>query len=362
MRDKRVMLVTGVAGYWGASVARRLLEDGEFHLIGVDVEAPQPPIEGLDYVQADIRNPLLADLLRGEEVDTVCHLAFVQSQGRSEAAFDYNVMGTMKVVGAAAAAGVRSLVLKSSTMVYGAHPDNSAFIDEDAPLRGSRRFGYNRDRLEIEAFVNGFRRQAPEVKVAVLRFAPIVGPTSPSPFNRYLRTKAPPILLGFDPMMQVVHEDDVVAALAQAIGSNYAGVCNVAADGPFPLLRILALAGRTPFPLPHPLLYQGRRWLGANRFQRLCPLPPDYLRYRWTVDVTEMRDGLGFEPQIYADEAVENLGTHLRMKHYEARRKDIAYDEDRLRSIIERRRRTRATASRPEVETAEEERGHAEHA
>lgn len=362
MRDKKVVLVTGVAGYWGASLARRLLQDENYRVIGLDVEPPQPPVEGLDYVQADIRNPLLADLLRVEKVDSICHLAFVHSDGRSEAAFDYNVMGTMKVAGAAAAADVPNVILKSSTMVYGAHPHNSAFLHEDAPLRGSRRFGYNRDRLEIEAFVNGFRRQAPQVKVAVLRFAAIVGPDSPSPFNRYLRSKAPPVPLGFDPMMQVVHEEDVVAALAQAIDSDYAGVCNVAAKGPLPLLRILALAGRMPIPVPHPLLYQGRRWLGARRFQRLCPLQPDYLRYRWTVDVGEMREGLGFEPHIFADEAVENLGAHLRMKQYKTRREDVAYDEDRLRSIIGRRRRERATLSQPQAETGQEEREHAEHA
>lgn len=339
MRDRRVKLVTGVAGHWGAAVARRLLENEDFRVIGLDVEAPQPPIEGLDYVPGDVRNPLLPELLQVEGVDTICHLAFVESDGRSQAAFDYNVMGTMKVMGAAAAADVRSVVLKSSTMVYGARPDNSAFLDEDAPLQGTRRFGYNRDRLEIEAFVNGFRRQSPEVKVAVLRFAAIVGADAPSPFNRYLHLKAPPVPLGFDPMMNVVHQDDVVQALAHAVHSNYAGVCNVAAGEPLPLLQILALAGRVPIPVPHPLLHRGQRWLGMKRFRRICPLHPDYLRYRWTVDLSEMREGLAYEPQVVADQAVRDLGSELRMKGYKKPREDTTFDEDRLRRIIERRRR-----------------------
>jgi UDP-glucose 4-epimerase len=149
MSAKRIILVTGVADYWGSRVAARLTADERYHVVGLDAEQPAGKRDGLDFVLADVRNPLLVELLQAERVDTVCHLAFVHSIRRSETAFDANVMGMAKLLGACAEAGVRKVVLRSSTAVYGARPTNSAFLTEGQPLRGSRRCGYTRDLVEI---------------------------------------------------------------------------------------------------------------------------------------------------------------------------------------------------------------------
>ena len=53
--------------------------------------------------------------------------------------------------------------------------------------------------------------------VTTLRFANIIGPTANTPMTRFLSTPATPRLLGFDPMLQVIHEDDVIGALAHAV-------------------------------------------------------------------------------------------------------------------------------------------------
>ena len=348
MNDRNVILVTGVASYWGGRVAKRLLDEPDLHVIGLDVEQPDDvPIEGLDYIQADVRNPLLPDLLNAEGVDAVCHLAFVGGLQRSEARFAANVMGTIKLIGACAESNVRRAVIRSSTMVYGAHPDNSAFLTEDGPLNGGRRYGYNRYRLEIEAFINGFRRQAPDLELTVLRFANIVGPTADAPFNRYLRAPLAPTLLGFDPMLQVIHEDDVVEALTHATLGEVAGIYNVAADPPMPLLRILALAGRPPLPIAHPLAYQAVRWFGGSKLRRAMPIEPDYLRYRWVADTGRMREVLGFVPQYAGDEALESLGAHLRLKQFRSGADDRPYDEQRLQETIARRQNR---AAKQEVE------------
>jgi UDP-glucose 4-epimerase len=339
MSDERVVLVTGVADYWGERLARRLLQEEDVRVIGLDVERPEDEVQGLDFIQADVRNPLLAELLRDERVNTVCHLAFIESIRRNEAIFDFNVMGTMKIVGASAESGVDRVILKSSTMVYGAHPDNDAFLTEGTSLRGSRRYGYNRYRLEVESFINGFRRQAPGLEITLLRFANILGPTADTPLNSYLRTHVSPILLGFDPMLQVIHEDDVVEALAHAVFAENAGAFNVASDPPLPLLRILGLAGKVPLPILHPLAYWGVNRLGLRK---LAHLEPDYLRYRWVGDLSRMREELQFFPEKTGDEVVESLGVYMRMKQYQRpRAEDIAYDEDRLRATIERRRQAR---------------------
>lgn len=356
MDEQRVVLITGVSGTWGGRLAQRLLAEPGFHVIGLDAEPPEDEIEGLDFVQADVRNPLLAELLRSEGVTILAHMAFLETARHSEGAFDFNVMGTMKAVGAAAESGVRQVVWPSSTMVYGAHPDNSAFLKENTTLRGSRSRAANRYRLEIESFLNGFRRQAPEMALAVLRFANVVGPTASSPMNQYLRQPVAPILLGFDPMMQLIHEEDVVEALAHAMLTGADGVFNVAADPPMPLTRILALAGKLPLPVPHPLAYR-------TRLRRLSPFSPSYLRYRWIADVTAMREKLGFEPQYGAVEAVEAVATSQRIARYRPGSEAAAYDEERLRATIERRRKQRAsqTGSNGQAAISEQAEREADH-
>lgn len=355
MNDTNVILVTGVTGYWGDRVARRLLDEPDLHVIGLDVEQPEHvAVEGLDYVRADVRNPLLPDLLNAEGVDAVCHLAFVEGIRRNEARFDANVMGTMKVVGACAESAVRRIVLRSSTMVYGARANNSAFLTEDAPLNGDRRYGYNRYRLEIEAFINGFRRQAPDLEMTVLRFANIVGPTADTPFNRYLQRALAPTLLGFDPMLQVIHEDDVVEALALATLGDASGAFNVAADPPMPLLRILALAGRVPLPIVHPLAYQAARLLGSRRLGKALPFEPDYLRYRLVADTTRMQEELTFFPRYGGVETVESVGSHMRLERYKPTADDLAYDEERLRETIARRRESAAAVEAQHKEARNE--------
>lgn len=353
MTDKRTILVTGAAGYWGGRVAERLLDDPDLHVIGLDIASPEElEIEGLDYIQADIRNPLLAELLREENVDAVCHLAFIESVKHNERIFDYNVMGSMKLIGACAESGVGKVVWKSSTQVYGAGPNNSAFLMEDAPLSANRTFGYNRYRCEIEGFINGYRRQVPELDLTVLRFANIVGPTANSLMNNYLQNRLVPMLLGFDPMLQVIHEDDVVEAIVHAVNTDVSGTFNVAADPPMPLLRILALAGRIPVPIAHPLAYRSVNTPVGRLVGRRLPFEPDYLRFRWVADLTKMRELLGFFPQYMGNEAIETLGVHMRMKQYQGRPEDAVYDEERLLATLERRRRrrTRANESDPVTE------------
>ena len=63
MTKKNVVAITGVAGYWGLRLANKLTENPDIKLIGIDAEKPPIEKDGLDFIQADIRNPLLVDLL-----------------------------------------------------------------------------------------------------------------------------------------------------------------------------------------------------------------------------------------------------------------------------------------------------------
>jgi UDP-glucose 4-epimerase len=349
MTDRKVILVTGVAGYWGAQVATRLLLDvtagdgPELHVIGLDTEAPSEPIEGLDFIQADVRNPYFGELLNTESVDTVCHLAFRESVRHTEANFDLNVIGTMKVLGACAEAGVKKVVLKSSMAVYGAKPNNPAFLSESQELQGSRKFGYNRHRLEIEAFCNGFQRQVPEMALTILRFPSIIGPHADTPMTRFLKQPTAPVLMGFDPRMQIIHERDAVGALVHATLHDKPGVYNIAAEEVLTLHRITGQAAKISIPVFHLFAYWGKGALntvgvsGGTYF----PIDLDYLRYPWVGDLEKMNAEFGMKPIYTAEETLREFAGEQRLRRYMSGTDALAYDEERLRDTLERRQRER---------------------
>jgi UDP-glucose 4-epimerase len=357
MTEKRKVLVTGVAGYWGGRVAARLVSEPGWKVIGLDIEQPKETIKGLDFIQTDNRNPLLLDLLQAEQVDTVCHLTFIDRVRPSETAFDVNVIGTMKVLAACAEAGVRKIVLKSSTAVYGAHADNSAFLTEEHALRGSRTYGYTRDMVEIEAFCNGFRLQAPEVALTILRFASIIGPNVDTPMTRFLQDSWTPVLLGFDPLMQIIHEEDVVAAIVHSVVNDTPGVFNIAAEGVLPLTKLMGLAGKLPLPVIHLAAYWGIGLLGGTglRLTRYVPIELDYIRYPWVTDLTKMHQEMEFTPHYTAEEALREFAGQQRLRHYLPEAATLAYDEERLRDTIERRRRARERDATSPVDQVVEE-------
>lgn len=338
MTKKNVVAITGVAGYWGMRLANKLTENPDIKLIGIDAEKPPIEKDGLDFIQADIRNPLLVDLLINEKVDTLCHLAVKDSYSLNENDFDLNVMGTLKLLGAAVEAGVKKIIIKSSTQIYGAKPNNPGYFLEDHPLRGSRRYGYTRDMLEIETFINGFRRQHPEIFITTLRFANIIGPKADTPMNRLLSNPYAPLLLGFDPMMQFIHEDDVVSSLVHACQYDLQGAINVAADGLLPLNRSLRLAGRLPIQVIHPFAYWSTNSTRSSA-QKYFPLEPDYLRYRWIADIHKMSELFNFAPIYTAEEALREMAGELRIRKFMPMYKNQKYDEERLKDTIDRRNR-----------------------
>ena len=360
MSEEKVILITGVASIWGERVATRLLaqsrmrvesveagdsHDGEagIHVIGVDVEPPAEEIEGLDFIQVDVRNPLFSELLKSEMVDTVCHLNFDHKYYRSEKAFDFNVLGTMKVIGACSEAGVKKIILKSSTAVYGAHPGNPAFLTEQHPLRGSKTYGYTRDMVEIASFCNGYCSQPTEMGITILRFPSIIGPSADTPMMRYLNQRAVPKLMGFDPMMQIIHESDVVEALVKTIEEDIPGIYNVAADGVLPLQRLIGLAGKISMPVIHPIAYIATNVMSGARLplERIAPIEWDYLRYTWVADLTRMHNEMDFSPKYTALEILREFNSVQKINRYKGDTMKLYSDDEYLRFIIESRSRIR---------------------
>jgi UDP-glucose 4-epimerase len=235
------------------------------------------------------------------------------------------------------------MIFRSSTAVYGAHPDNPAFLTEDMPQRGSRSYGYTSDWLEVESLIEDFRDRESQTSLAVLRFANIVGSSSDTPFTSFLRQPSPLVLFGFDPVMQMVHESDVLAAISFSVLNNTEGVFNIAADGPMPLSRILRLVGRFPMPILHPIAYRGLNLWRKGQYKGCdyIPIEWDYLRYPWVADTRKMHREMGFSPSISSENGLLEFAGRWSPESEGPGSDEPPTDEAHMRDIMQRRAQER---------------------
>ena len=147
---------------------------------------------------------------------------------------------------------VRKFIFKSSTHYYGSEQDDPAFFTEEMRRPHPPHTALERDIVEAEQAVGEFAERNPDVTVTVLRCANVLGPDVDTAFTRMFRLPLVPMVLGFDPRLQFVHEDDVVHALEHAAFHARPGVYNVAADGVLALSEIIGLLGKRPLPVLPP--------------------------------------------------------------------------------------------------------------
>jgi UDP-glucose 4-epimerase len=195
-------------------------------------------------------------------------------------------------------------VLWSQTWLYGAHPSNPNFLTEEHPLRAPRAEPFFADKVEAEEQARRLAQPPPGAVVTILRTAPILGPTVRNVVTRYLTRRLVPTMMGFDPLVQFLHENDAVAALCLALTHDAPGTFNVVGNGVLPLSTVIKLADRIAVPIPHPIaeIFTGMGWLA-----QLVEAPPaflKYLRFLCVADGRKARDVLGFRPAYTSREAL----------------------------------------------------------
>ena len=348
MSNSQVIMITGATSYEGDQLSRLLLDDTSHRVIGVDQTAPQVPLhDRLDFVQADVRNRLLADLLRLEGVSTVYHLGWQSMNG------GHPPLALASLLAACAAAGVAHLVWVSHTAVYGPHPTNAAFISEDQPPYTKNTGGQVADLVAGEQLCFEFAQTHPELQITVLRPAHLIGPRLASPLTRYLAGAAAPILLGFDPMMQLLDERDLLRALVYALAADPVRhdneripsnlyYYNLAAEGVMPLTKLLSLTHTLPLPLAHPLAYWATSLLRSTPWsvEQVVPYGWDFLRYR-CVGATERQAAWGFGPRYSGLEAIKGLAAYKQEGKTAVSAPDLAVDEARLKQTLARRQQVK---------------------
>jgi UDP-glucose 4-epimerase len=306
----RVVLVTGVSRYLGSRLAGVLQADPSIQtVVGVDTVPPRPEMKTLlgrtAFVRADIRNPLIAKVIAQNEVDTVVHMNVIATPlgaGGRTAMKEINVIGTMQLLAACQKApSMRRLVVKSTTAVYGSSPRDPALFTEDVEPRSLPKSGYAKDAVEVEGYVRGFGRRRPDVELTLLRFTNFIGPAIETPLTRYFSLPVVPTVLGFDPRIQLCHEDDGIEVLRRAATESLPGIFNVGGHGVLLLSQALRRLGRPSFPVPSPAVS-----LLAGTFRRagLVDFSPEQMRYLShgrVADVSRLEKALGWAPRPTAE-------------------------------------------------------------
>jgi UDP-glucose 4-epimerase len=313
----RRVLITGVGSHLGSLLAARLERDPEVEaVVGIDTRRPEAPLERTGFLEADIRDPDVARLIRTAAPDAVVHNKIVRQPGpamSSRTMHDINVIGSLQLLAACERAPtIRSIVIRGSAGIYGAEPPAPQFLGEEMTRLFPLRTRFQRDVAEIENYFEAFSRRRRHVVCTMLRYQPAIGPSLDTQINRYLSQPACPTYLGFDPRIQLVHEHDALEALLAAIRNPVRGAVNVAGRGTIGLIRMIRMARRPPLPIVVPLfapLTQAARRLGmgaySDDFRRL-------LRYGRAVDVRRLEEEIGYTPRYSTAAAVEDWVGHGR--------------------------------------------------
>jgi UDP-glucose 4-epimerase len=316
-----VIAVTGLGTFIGRRLVDRLLASSpDLRILALDHRRPFRLDSRVRFHRVDLTEPTadgrFAEVLVRERAEAVVHAAFRTSPTPDlEMDHELETIGSLHVMNACAAAKVKRLVVASSTMLYGPWPDNPNFLTESHPLRGHPEAHTVEDRVEVEGLLAEWRGRNPDTEVTVLRPCWIMGPTYWDHVTRYFSLPVVPMLLGYDPLMQFVHEDDCLRAFERATLSPHPGVFNVVARGVLPLSTILRLAGKRILPLPAPLLYR----MAYYPSQGQTGDPPagfyDYLRYLWVADGARGWEAFG-EPVYTTKEAWISFVSARRMRRY----------------------------------------------
>lgn len=324
------VLVTGGTGFTGKALVRRLIESGH-RVVALDNKEGHKTDElrlwGAEVVIGTVTDRHVVErCLAG--VDVVHHLAaaFREMNVPESHYRDVNVEGTLNVLAAAHAHGVRKFILCSTCGVHGNvdHPP----ADEQAPIQPADY--YQRTKYEAEPLARGFFEKG--LRTVVLRPAAIYGPGDPERFFlifRRVATGSFPMFGNGRTLYHPLYIDNLIDAFVLAMADGKGdGQAYLIADEEYveieDLVRRVAKALEVPVRIPHyplqPLV------LAGHVLERVCrPLavtPPifprrvDWYRQNRAFDIRKAKRDLGYQPRIGLDEGLRRTAVWYRQEGY----------------------------------------------
>lgn len=289
------VLIPGIAGLLARKVALRLLAGGH-EVIGLDPRDWPGAPKGIELYRADIRKRQAEEIFRRRKPQAVVHMATVTALVVSaEERYRINLGGTRAVFELCARYGVEQMVFVGRHTYYGAGPDAPLYHTESEPPQELGAYPELADLVAADLYASNALWRMPQLTTSVLRVCYTLGPSGHGTLASFLRGRFVPMVLGFDPLFQFLHEEDAAEAIALALEKKLRGVYNVAGPQPLPLSVIAHEAGRRMLPLPEALLAV---LVGRAGLPRLSRGALAHVKYPIVVDATPFRAATDFAPRF----------------------------------------------------------------
>jgi UDP-glucose 4-epimerase len=300
MRDRKKILIIGIAGGLAQMTARLILtENPEWDIIGIDSRdiSKVPPLKGLQSMEMKYSRGNFENLFRTHEFETVYHLGRISHSSNTQNVLakriELSVMGTNRILDLCERSGVKRVIILSTFHVYGALPDNSIFLHEEAPLRASMRHPELRDVVEMDQIcTNWMWKNQNTISTIVLRPCNIIGTQIQNAMTKFL---SGPIALSpadYNPFFQFIHEFDMAHILYKVLKDVPTGTYNVAGDDFISLRDALDVVGTKG--VPFPMFLAG----GLNSALKKLKIDVpdyllDYLKFSCIISNQELKKHLG---------------------------------------------------------------------
>ncbi|MFD7131200.1 SDR family oxidoreductase [Streptomyces sp. NPDC059894] len=315
----RKVVVTGATGNVGTSVVRLLAEDPEVgSVVGLARRIPDWSPPKTRWSSVDLASEEADPVGLFEGADAVVHLAWAFQPTHDPAVtWRTNVLGSIRVFEAVAAAGVPALVHASSVGAYSPGPKDHA-VDESWPTHGWPDAAYCREKAYLERTLDTFERDHPGTRVVRMRPGFLFQRASASEQRRIFGGRflpgpaVRPGLLPFLPdvrglRVQVLHTDDAAEAYRLAVRTDVRGAFNLAADPPVDAGVLGEMFDARPVRLPRTA---ARSAIAAAWNLHLLPASPhlfDAVLRLPLMDCTRARVELGWRPERAATEVLEEF-------------------------------------------------------
>ncbi|MFQ6146690.1 SDR family oxidoreductase [Streptomyces seoulensis] len=313
------IVVTGATGNVGTSVVRLLSEDPEVASVrGLARRIPDWSPPKTEWAAVDVASEQAGLTAEFEGADAVIHLAWAFQPTHDPATtWRTNVLGSIRVFEAVAAARVPALVHASSVGAYSPGPKDRP-VDESWPTHGWPDAAYTREKAYLERTLDTFERDHPGVRVVRMRPAFLFKAESASEQRRIFGGRflpgplARPELLPFLPdvpglRVQALHTDDGARAYRLAVRREVRGAFNLAADPPLDAKVLGELLDARPVRLPRTA---ARSAIAATWGLHLLPASPhlfDAVLRLPLMDCTRAHTELGWRPRRTAVEVIQEF-------------------------------------------------------
>ena len=299
------ILITGISGKVGRVLAKSLLSHGH-QLVGIDKRRwPDAPPK-IKIHQCDVRKRAAEDVFRKAKPEVVIHMATVTHlrTRRTKERFRINLGGTRAVFKYCEKFGAKHCIFVGRHTYYGAAADSPMYHSEDEPPMAVTTFPELADLVAADLYAGSAIWRIPKLTTTVLRMVYTLGPTHAGTLAGFLKGPRVPTVLGFDPLFQFLHEEDIASAIEATITNKIEGVFNVSGPAPVPLSVVIRETGRTAVPIPEFIF---SKISGRFGFPKLPPGALSHVKFPVTIDSSVFRDLTGWEASFDEVQCMESF-------------------------------------------------------